>query len=105
MDEASPALAHQDPAASEDRRRGGCLGHQEATVLAKPCPTELVSLINPDRAVDGQRNLFCTHYDDCLDEAIRQGWNSWCCTRCGLSSVGPGEADRIDTFATQRRMA
>jgi hypothetical protein len=73
-------------------------------VLAKPCPSELVSLINPDRGLDGQRNLFCTHYDSCLDEAIRQGWNSWCCTRCGLSSVGPGEADSIDTFATQRRV-
>lgn len=74
-------------------------------MLAKPCPTELVSLINPDRGFDGQRNLFCTHYDGCLDEAIRKGWNSWCCTRCGLSAVGPGEADSIDTFATQRRMA
>ena len=74
-------------------------------MLAKPCPAELVSLINPDRGLDGQRNLFCVHYDSCLDEAIRQGWNSWCCTRCGLSRVGPGEEDSIDAFATQRRMA
>jgi hypothetical protein len=74
-------------------------------VLAKPCPTELVSLINADRGLDGQRNLFCTHYDSCLDEAIRQGWNSWCCTGCGLSAVAPSEADSIDSFATQRRLA
>jgi hypothetical protein len=74
-------------------------------VLAKPCPSELVTLINPDRGFDGQRNLFCVYYDGCLDEAIRQGWNSWCCNRCGLSQVGPGEADSIDAFATQRRMA
>jgi hypothetical protein len=105
MDDHSPDLASPPEAASAVRRRGGCVGHQEATVLAKPCPTELVSLINPDRGLDGQRNLFCTHYDNCLDEAIRQGWNSWCCTRCDLSSIGPGEADSIDTFATQRRLA
>jgi hypothetical protein len=74
-------------------------------VLPTPFPTELVSLINPDRGLDGQRNLFCTHYDGCLDVAIRQGWNSWCCTRCDLSAVGPGEGGSIDTFATQRRFA
>jgi hypothetical protein len=105
MDDESPDLASPIEAASELRRRGGFASHLEAAVLAKPCPTELVSLINPDRGLDGQRNLFCTHYDGCLDEAIRQGWNSWCCTRCGLSAVGPGEADSIDSFATQRRMA
>jgi hypothetical protein len=104
MDDGSPDLASPPEAASAVRRRGGAAGHQEATVLAKPFPTELVNLINPDRGLDGQRNLFCTHYDGCLDEAIRQGWNSWCCTRCGLSAVGPGEADSIDTFATQRRL-
>ena len=105
MDEASPELASASPVTSVQRRRGGADGHQEITVLAKPCPAELVSLINPDHGLDGQRNLFCVHYDSCLDEAIRQGWNSWCCTRCGLSRAGPGEADSIDSFATQRRMA
>jgi hypothetical protein len=89
----------------ELRRRGGCASGQEVNVLAKPCPSELVTLINPDQVIDGQRNFFCVHYDGCLDEAIRQGWNSWCCSRCGLSRVGPGEADSIDAFATQRRMA
>jgi hypothetical protein len=73
-------------------------------VLAKPCPTELISLINPDRGLDGHRSIFCVHYDSCLDEAIQQSWNSWSCTRCGLSAVGPGEAGSIDSFATQRRM-
>jgi hypothetical protein len=104
MDEPSPDLASRPQVASAVGRRGGSAGHQEATVLAKPFPSELVSLINPDRDLDGQRNLFCTHYDGCLDEAIRQGWNSFCCTRCDLSLVGPGEADSIDTFATQRRL-
>jgi hypothetical protein len=77
----------------------------EVPVPAKPCPTELAAQINPDRSLEGQRNLFCSQYDDCLDVAVRQGWNSFCCTRCQLSTVGPGEEDRIDSYATQRRMA
>jgi hypothetical protein len=105
MDDGSPDLAAAQATAGVLRRRGGCPGGQEVNVLPKPCPSELVTLINPDRLLDGQRNLFCVHYDDCLDEAIRQGWNSWCCSRCGLSQVGPGEADSIDAFATQRRFA
>jgi len=73
-------------------------------MLAKPYPTELTSPINPERGLEGQRNLFCTFYDDCLDEAVKRGWNSWCCTRCELSggtSVEP--AAGIDDYAQQRR--
>jgi hypothetical protein len=42
-------------------------------VLAKPSPTELTAPINPDRGVEGHRNLFCTFYGSCLDEAVKRG--------------------------------
>ena len=72
-------------------------------MLAKPCPTELTTPINPDRGVEGHRNLFCSFYDACLDEAVKQGWSSWTCTRCGLHAVQPEVEGGIESYATQRR--
>jgi hypothetical protein len=72
-------------------------------VLAKPSPIEIHTPINPERGLDGVRSLFCVYYDSCLDEAIRQGWNSWGCTACGLATAEPDESGGIDSYATQRR--
>jgi len=73
-------------------------------VLAKPSPTELTAPINPDRGVEGHRNLFCNFYDSCLDEAVKKGWNSWTCTRCALHAVEPEVEGGIESYATQRRL-
>lgn len=72
-------------------------------MLSNPTPSELTAPINPDRGVDGQRNLFCNFYDGCLDEAVKKGWNSWCCTRCGLYAMEPQVEGGIESYATQRR--
>jgi len=74
-------------------------------VLAKPSPTELTSPINPDRGVDGHRNLFCNFYDACLDQAVKRGWNSWTCTRCELHSAEPEVEGGLESYATQRRVS
>jgi len=76
-------------------------------VLAKPTPTELTAPINPDRGVEGHRNLFCSFYDGCLDEAVKKGWNSWSCVRCQLMGVQPAHAGGagIEDYATQRRLS
>jgi hypothetical protein len=74
-------------------------------LLDKPCPTELAAPINPDRGVEGQRNLYCSFYDGCLDEAVKKGWNSWSCTRCQLFAL-EAEDDLeggVEAYATQRR--
>ncbi len=73
-------------------------------MLAKPSPTELTAPINPDRGVEGHRNLFCNFYDGCLDEAVKRGWNSWTCARCGLHAMQPEVEGGIESYATQRRM-
>jgi hypothetical protein len=80
-----------------------CRRRQGVRVLVKPSPIELTTPINPERGIEGQRNLFCVHYDGCLDEAVKQGWNSWCCSACGLATAEPDEAAGIDGYATQRR--
>ncbi len=75
-------------------------------MLTKPTPTELTAPINPDRGVEGHRNLFCSYYDACLDEAVKKGWNSWTCARCQLFSLQPGEDGvGLEGYATQRRVA
>jgi len=72
-------------------------------VLAKPSPIEISTPVHPERGLEGQRSLFCIHYDACLDEAVKQGWASWGCTSCGLAAAEPDEAGGIDCYATQRR--
>jgi hypothetical protein len=78
---------------------------REHAVLAKPSPTELTAPINPDRGVEGQRNLFCQFYDGCLDEAVKRGWNSWTCVRCALHAAEPEVEGGIESYATQRRLS
>jgi hypothetical protein len=85
-------------------RQGGCRDHrEESNVLAKPCPTELTAPINPDRGVEGHRNLYCSFYDACLDEAVKRGWNSWSCTRCQLNAAQADVEGGIESYAQQRR--
>jgi hypothetical protein len=86
------------------RRCGWPVHPEESIVLAKPSPTELTAPINPDRGVEGHRNLFCNYYDACLDEAVKKGWNSWTCTRCPLHAAQPEVEGGIESYATQRRV-
>ncbi len=52
-------------------------------------PAELTETISPRRRIEEVRSLFCDCYEDCLDEALKLGWNSWTCVGCGLFT-GPG---------------
>jgi len=56
------------------------------SLLAKPFPTEMTTPINLEgnkkMSVEAHRNLFCTAYDECLNEAVKRGWNSFTCVRC-----------------------
>ena len=62
---------------------------EKAAMVANHHPTELLKLIDPDRVVEHYRNLFCDHYDGCLDEAVNKRWTSWTCARCMLFAVRP----------------
>ena len=77
---------------------------EDRIVQGKPSPTELTAPINPDRGIEGHRNLFCNYYDACLDEAVRRGWNSWTCTRCSNHVLEPEVEGGIEAYAQQRRM-
>jgi hypothetical protein len=75
----------------------------------KPCPTELPQSINPEAGpkrlgVEHHRNLDCAHYDNCLDEAVRRGWQSFTCIKCPLYALPSAQQAGIESFATQRRV-
>jgi hypothetical protein len=81
-----------------------------ALILAKPVPTELTTPINLEGSrklsVEAHRNLFCGHYDECLNEAVKRGWNSFTCVRCPNYALTPASPENsIEAFATQRRSA
>lgn len=73
----------------------------------RPNPVELPSPINPEggrkQSVETHRNLFCGHYDSCLDEAVKHGWNSFTCVRCTFYQAAEEETAGVDRFATQRK--
>jgi hypothetical protein len=74
---------------------------------AKPNPVELPTPINPEggrnQSVEMHRNLFCVHYDACLDVAVKESWNSFTCIRCAFYHTKPDEEGGVEGFATQRR--
>lgn len=77
---------------------------------ARPNPLELPAPINPEggrkQSVEMHRNLFCLHYDECLDEAVKRGWNSFTCIRCAFYHTNREEkAGGVERFATQRRLS
>src|SRR5438132_1086555 len=92
------------PASPEWTRRIFCM-----RVMAKPMPTELTTPINLEgnrkMSVEAHRNLFCTAYDDCLNEAVKRGWNSFTCVRCPNYTIVESPEHSIEAFATQRKSA
>lgn len=74
----------------------------------KPFPTDLPQTINPEAGphkagVESHRNLNCRHYDNCLNEAVRQGWQSFSCMKCPLAAHIAPPQQGIDDYAQQRR--
>ena len=35
----------------------------------------------------GERNLFCTHYGNCLDHAVFNKRRRWCCDECSYRCI------------------
>ncbi len=74
----------------------------------KPFPSDLPQTINPEAGpkrmgVESHRNLNCRQYDNCLDEAVHQGWQSFSCSKCPLYAVVAGPTKTLEAYATQRR--
>ena len=68
-----------------------------------PNPTPLSQLIRSEATVSGHRNLYCIHYDACLDVAVKLDWDSWSCEKCQLFPLHDAPRDFAGVFATERR--
>lgn len=65
---------------------------------ALPTPTRVPA--GSRTAGEVQRLVFCASYQDCLDLAVRRGWEDWTCSRCLLAPLAatPSAA----SFATRQ---
>jgi hypothetical protein len=68
-----------------------------------PNPTPLATLIRSEATVSGHRNLYCFHYDACLDVAVKLDWDSWSCEKCPLFRVQEEPRHFAGAFANDRR--
>lgn len=68
----------------------------------KPSPTELFAHMRFPSSVSKQRNLYCRFYDQCLDHAVKKGWEGWTCAQCPLFKVA-GETPDVRSFAISGR--
>jgi hypothetical protein len=69
----------------------------------QPNPTPLFQLIRSEATVSGHRNLYCLHYDACLDVAVRLDWDSFTCEKCALFDVHDAPRDFAGPYANERR--
>lgn len=69
-------------------------------VQRQPRPMQLETSIRED-AVGEHRNLYCYHYDRCLDVCVQEGWNNWTCAGCSLKNEG--QPPQVTGFANARR--
>jgi hypothetical protein len=67
-----------------------------------PNPQPLMQLIRSEAIVSGHRNLYCLHYDACLDVAVKLDWDSFTCEKCPLFSVHDAPREFADPFANER---
>ena len=51
------------------------------TTQALPCPTPVPAGAEPEAVL---RLVFCPLYQQCLDVAVRNGWEDFTCSRCPL---------------------
>ncbi|HLL54616.1 MAG TPA: hypothetical protein VK447_13780 [Myxococcaceae bacterium] len=71
--------------------------------MIEPCPHEIPAPLKSEEVVEEHRNLYCGHYDACLDVAVKSGWASWSCMRCPLKHVASGTRPTALEFAQDRR--
>jgi hypothetical protein len=69
--------------------------------FAVPNPSPLTTKGARRNEGDIERQVFCGHYAQCLDQAVKRGWDAWTCRRCELRThATPGLRPR--DYAEQR---
>ena len=55
-----------------------------AIMNPRPNPSETRGARTAQRRLEDLRNVFCHHYNGCLDHAMREDWSDWTCARCPI---------------------
>ena len=42
----------------------------------------------------GERNIYCPYYNNCLDYAVQDWWDSWNCSQCAYRSIKKSFGER-----------
>lgn len=65
----------------------------------RPFPTKVPSAI-AETLTKPERDVFCSHYNDCLNCAVKEDWENWTCSRCQLFRIVA--APSAERFANDR---
>ena len=68
----------------------------------KPFPVPLEGPLRSERQILQHRKLGCPLYSGCLNESVRNGWESFSCQRCPIATSVSTEPE-VPGYATQRR--
>lgn len=53
----------------------------------KPSPVPLETQLHSENQIRQHRRLHCPHYNGCLDESVRRGWESFSCLSCPVARM------------------
>jgi hypothetical protein len=62
-----------------------------------------LTTLRSENAADAHRCFACPAYSTCLDESVREGWESFSCLQCGLATRFNVPVEDPRSFANQRR--
>jgi len=68
--------------------------------IVTACRPSPLKDVLPIEAVDAHRDIWCRHYDRCLDVAVEREWPSWSCVTCpirGKEQVKPEMRVQMDS--------
>ncbi len=64
--------------------------------MLTPRPTQLDGPLRSERQIHHHRRLDCARYRECLDESVRQSWESFSCVGCPLASGAASDARQAE---------
>jgi hypothetical protein len=69
----------------------------------KPNPVPLEGTLRSERQILQHRRLGCPLYAGCLDESVRNGWESFSCLQCPIANKVDALPTDLGKFATMRK--
>jgi hypothetical protein len=72
------------------------------TKLIHPLPRPLDGPIRSEGKTAVHRRFSCPYYATCLDESVRNSWESFTCLHCPLQSMYADAREDVELYAHRR---